>query len=109
DSATSAMDAVDGARDEFHLAAIAQNLKTLALRLIRRHQSTPARELRASIGGVSVEAAPARARPKTPISPTFARSNRQPIPDGSRGRLFFDSIGHEEPRNGSASTRRGSL
>jgi hypothetical protein len=27
---------LSGARDEFHLAAIVQNLKTLALRLIRR-------------------------------------------------------------------------
>src|SRR5262245_34441269 len=37
---------------------------------------------------MSVEAAPARAMPETPISPTLARSNRQPIPHGYRGRLF---------------------
>ena len=38
---------LSGARDEFHLAAIVQSLKPLALRLIRHHHSPPARELRA--------------------------------------------------------------
>jgi hypothetical protein len=32
---------LSGARDEFHLAAIAQNLKTLALRIWRPPRSTP--------------------------------------------------------------------
>jgi hypothetical protein len=32
---------VVGARDEFHLAAIVQNLKTMALRLLRPPSTTP--------------------------------------------------------------------
>jgi hypothetical protein len=47
---------LSGSRDEFHLAATVQNLKTLALRLLKPPEPAPA-ELRASkFCGVSVTA-----------------------------------------------------
>ena len=84
---------LSGARDEFHLAAIVQNLKTLALRLIR---PPPRACLRvscvASVGGVSVEADARTGEAK-------ARS-AQHLPHQTSGQTttalaadFFDSIG----------------
>ena len=87
---------LSGARDEFHLAAIVQNLKTLALRLIRPPpQAPPARELR-RVGwwrGRQAER-PHRPRPRTLNQRTTLPHQTRSQANGSLSRLF-DSISQE--------------
>ena len=84
---------LSGARDEFHLAAIVQNLKTLALRLIR--PPPPARLRVSCVASVCVASAsrptPAGARPKSPDQPDTSRSSQQPS-SIALAADFFDSI-----------------
>src|SRR6516225_5938253 len=71
-----------GARDEFHLAAIVQNLKTMALRL----GHPPARRLRRSLA-TRLSCSPVRRR-------CPARNKRKTFPQTAtpNSKAFFDSI-----------------
>ena len=84
---------LSGARDEFHLAAIVQNLKTLALRLIRPPPPSPRmRELRGvsagGVGCVSVEADARIGRGQERRSVLFLQAQQSAQPRNSRRRLF---------------------
>jgi hypothetical protein len=78
-----------GARDEFHLAAIVQNLKTMALRQSARQQTECPRRLRKWRMAIRSGCSPAQgsdARPGVTAKP-FLNGK------ANYGRAFFDNIG----------------
>jgi hypothetical protein len=86
---------LSGSRDEFHLAAIVLNLKTLALRLLKPPEPAPA-ELRASkFCGVSVTAGSNRLAERL-VPPTTFR----PIPQWKRNRRRATTFSTASVANG---------
>ena len=87
---------LSGARDEFHLAAIVQNLKTMALRLLGPPPAECTRQLRRHAVLVSVGVAAAGPMPSGPKADRGSRVKNTERRNARSSCTFFDSIGPEQ-------------
>ena len=92
---------LSGARDEFHLAAIVQNLKTSALRIL----GPPSARRRFRLPEIAHDASQSRPRRsrrqssgrKTQQSARLSRVKTTQQHNANRKTYFFNSIGHQRP------------